>query len=480
MRGRREATLTCLLFIDLDDFKIVNDTSGHSTGDQLLTAVGERLSGALRRTDTAARLGGDEFAVLMEDAQQPLDAELLAAQVIQTLSRPFPLLEGSVSVSASVGVATARDSTGAEELLGHADLALYAAKAAGKRQWRRFQPELRVRMVERHDLQARLDRAISGEEFALRYQPVVDIRAERGGRLRGTGPLAAGPPHGGRPQEFISLAEETGAISQLGAWVLEKATAEAVGLQHVSGTADTPYISVNVSARQFGDTGFLDEVRKALGTPGLAPGSLQLELTETVLMRRDPQIEEVLRTLREMGVHIAVDDFGTGFSSLGYLRDFPIDVLKIDKSFIDDITLDTRQVALVEGMVNIADTLGIQVIAEGIEDPGQRDVLAEMGCRFGQGFLFARPMTAEQGAFLMRRLKREAELDAGRRGWAQRRPGRAGTGRHGGTRTGTPPAGRSDRSPYGRTRPSAADQRDERRGPGRGTRPATSAARTTG
>ncbi|MFI5995513.1 aminotransferase class I/II-fold pyridoxal phosphate-dependent enzyme [Streptomyces sp. NPDC051362] len=447
LRGRREATLTCLLFIDLDDFKIVNDTSGHSTGDRLLTAVGERLSGALRRTDTAARLGGDEFAVLMEDAQQPLDAELLAAQVIQTLSRPFPLLEGSVSVSASVGVATARDSTGAEELLGHADLALYAAKAAGKRQWRRFQPELRVRMVERHDLQARLDRAISGEEFALRYQPVVDIRA---GEVVGFEALARWPQArrtAVAPQEFISLAEETGAISRLGAWVLEKATAEAVGLQHVSGTADTPYISVNVSARQFGDTGFLDEVRKALGTPGLAPGSLQLELTETVLMRRDPQIEEVLRTLREMGVHIAVDDFGTGFSSLGYLRDFPIDVLKIDKSFIDDITLDTRQVALVEGMVNIADTLGIQVIAEGIENPGQRDVLAEMGCRFGQGFLFARPMTAEQGAFLLRR----------RNGKPNSTPG-AAAGRTGG-RAEREPAGTAARAPGPRPRVAQIDPR---------------------
>ncbi|MEU4167959.1 aminotransferase class I/II-fold pyridoxal phosphate-dependent enzyme [Streptomyces sp. NPDC026665] len=402
LRSRRGTTLTCLLFIDLDDFKMVNDTMGHSTGDHLLTAVGERLSGALRRTDTAARLGGDEFAVLMEDAKKPLDAELLAAQVIQALSRPFSLREGSVSVSASVGVATARDSTDAEELLGHADLALYAAKAAGKRQWRRFLPRLRVRMVERHDLQARLDGAVARSEFTLRYQPVVDINA---GEVVGFEALARWPhPQHDPvpPDQFIALAEETGHITPLGAWVLSNATTDIAGLQRTADGADPPYVSVNVSPRQFRDSGFLGEVRRALETPGLAPGSLQLELTETVLMRRDAQIQAVLYSLKDLGVHIAVDDFGSGYSSLRYLRDFPVDVLKIDKTFIDDIALDTRQVALVEGIVGLADTLGIQVIAEGIEDPVQRDLLAGMGCRFGQGFLFARPMTVQQSEFLLR------------------------------------------------------------------------------
>ncbi|MET7697852.1 aminotransferase class I/II-fold pyridoxal phosphate-dependent enzyme [Streptomyces sp. NPDC005485] len=402
LRGLRESTLTCLLFIDLDDFKLVNDTLGHSAGDHLLISVGERLSEALRRSDTAARLGGDEFAVLMEDAKEPLDAELLAAQVIQTLSRPFNLPEESVSVYASVGVATARDSTDAEELLSHADLALYAAKAAGKRQWRRFQPRLRVQMVERHDLQARLNSAIAGEEFALRYQPVVDITAGEvvGFEALARWPRAARDPV--PPEQFIALAEETGHITSLGAWVLENATADIVDLQRLTEPAASPYISVNVSARQFRDTGFLDQVRKALETPGLAPGSLQLELTETVMMGRDAQIQAVLASLKDLGVHIAVDDFGTGFSSLGYLREFPVDVLKIDRSFISDITQDSRQGALVEGIVNIADTLGLEVIAEGIEDSAQRDLLADMGCRFGQGYLFARPMTVEQSEFLLR------------------------------------------------------------------------------
>ncbi|WP_128378232.1 aminotransferase class I/II-fold pyridoxal phosphate-dependent enzyme [Streptomyces cavernae] len=403
LRGRRESKLTCLLFIDLDDFKLVNDTMGHTAGDHLLVSVADRLSKALRRSDTAARLGGDEFAVLMEDAKEPLDAELLAAQVIQTLARPFTLPDESVSITASVGVATAKDSTDADELLAHADLALYAAKAAGKRQWRRFQPLLHMRMVERHDLQSRLDRAIAEKEFTVQYQPVVDITA---GEVVGFEALARWPraPRSRvSPNEFINLAEETGYITPLGAWVMETATFDIANLQRLASKSDPlPYVSVNVSARQFRDAGFLEQVCKVLRTPGLAPGSLQLELTETVLLRRDDQIEGVLHSLKDMGVRIAVDDFGTGFSSLRYLRDFPIDVLKIDKSFIDDIAADTQQVALVEGIVHIADTLGLQVIAEGIEEPAQRDLLTQIGCQFGQGYLFFRPMSVDQSESVLR------------------------------------------------------------------------------
>ncbi|MET7691750.1 EAL domain-containing protein [Streptomyces sp. NPDC005483] len=404
LRGRRESTLTCLLFIDLDDFKIVNDTLGHSGGDQLLATVGERLSRTLRRSDTAARLGGDEFAVLMEGARQPVDAELLAAQVIQSLNRPFQLSDDSVNVSASVGVATAWDSVDPEELLALADLALYSAKSAGKHQWRRFQPDLRDNMAERHDLRARLDRAIADEEFSLLYQPVVDITV---GEVVGFEALARWP-HTRRgtvpPLQFIALAEETGQITPLGAWVLRNAAAGIARLQNrTPRPVPPPYVSVNVSARQWQDTGFLNEVRRSLDTAGLQPDSLQLELTESVLVRRDDHIDALLRTLKDLGVRIAVDDFGTGFSSLRYLRDFPIDVLKIDKTFIDDIPEDRKQVALVEGIVHLADSLGLQVIAEGIEEQAQRELLASIGCRFGQGYLFAPPMNLEESEIILRR-----------------------------------------------------------------------------
>ncbi|MCK8432942.1 EAL domain-containing protein [Streptomyces sp. D2-8] len=401
-RGHRESTSTCLLFVDLDDFKIVNDTLGHSVGDRLLCAVAERLSGTLRRTDTAARLGGDEFAVLMEDAEQPLDAEVLAAHVVRTLSRPFHLDVETVSVSASVGVATAQDSTNAGDLLALADLALYAAKTSGKRTWRRFRPQQRIRVVERHDLQARLDQAVAKEQFGVRYQPVVDIAR---GDVVGFEALLRWPEFGPDPVppgQFIPLAEETGHISALGAWVLRRATADLARLQHRTPGFGPPYLSVNVSARQWRDTSFLDEVCTALDTTGLAAGTLQLELTESVLMRWTEQIGAQIQALKDRGVRIAVDDFGTGFSSLRYLRDFPIDVLKIDKSFIDGIPQDPQQVALVEGIVHLADTLGLQVIAEGIEEEPQQELLADIGCRYGQGFLFARPLTLEQSEAVLR------------------------------------------------------------------------------
>ncbi|MGW5612208.1 putative bifunctional diguanylate cyclase/phosphodiesterase [Streptomyces sp. NPDC003877] len=402
-RGLRESTATCLLFIDLDDFKIVNDTLGHSVGDRLLCAVAERLSGSLRRTDTAARLGGDEFAVLMEGVQQPLDAEVLAGHVVRTLSRPFHLDVETVSVSASVGVATAEDSADAGGLLALADLALYAAKASGKRTWRRFQPQQRLRVVERHELQARLDRAVSEEQFGVRYQPVVDLAS---GAVVGFEALVRWPelcPDPVPPGQFIPLAEETGHISALGAWVLRRATADLARLQHRTPGSDPPYVSVNVSARQWRDTSFLDEVRTALDATGLAEGTLQVELTESVLMRRTEQFDAQIRALKDRQVRIAVDDFGTGFSSLRYLRDFPIDVLKIDKSFIDGIPQDPQQVALVEGIVRLAGTLGLQVIAEGIEEEPQRDLLAGLGCRYGQGFLFARPMTLDRAEAVLHR-----------------------------------------------------------------------------
>ncbi|MET9541729.1 aminotransferase class I/II-fold pyridoxal phosphate-dependent enzyme [Streptomyces sp. NPDC006553] len=403
LRGRRESTLTCMLFVDLDDFKVVNDTMGHSVGDELLVAVARRLTSVLRLTDTAARLGGDEFAVLIEGAREPRDAETLAAEIVHTLSQPFHLTDGAVSVSTSVGIATVLDSAHAEELLGHADLALYAAKAAGKKRWRLFHPEFHSRLVARHELQAGMDTAIADHAFALRYQPIVEVRD---GAPAGLEALIRWP-HARRgmvpPDQFIALAEESGHIMPLGAWVLEHAALDIARWQRARPGKAPLYASVNVSARQFRDPGFLEGVRRTLRSSGLAPGSLVLELTETVLMRRDAQIRTTMAALKDLGVAIAIDDFGTGFSSLSYLREFPIDVLKVDKSFIDNITTDPQQVALVEGIVRIADVLGLQVVAEGIEHEEQRALLADMGCRYGQGYLFARPMTAHQAESYLHR-----------------------------------------------------------------------------
>ncbi|MFB7476209.1 putative bifunctional diguanylate cyclase/phosphodiesterase [Kitasatospora sp. NPDC056184] len=401
-RSERSGAVTGVLFIDLDDFKVVNDTQGHAVGDELLVAVSLRISTALRASDTAARLGGDEFAVLVEDALEPADVGTIAQSLLTAFAEPFKLRAGAVRVSASVGVATTEDSVDATELLSHADLALYSAKAAGKRQWCLYQPALQAGLMARHELNENLDTAIAESAFRLYYQPIVDLQ---------TGDLIAFEalvrwPHDRRgmvlPDEFIALAEESGQIVPLGAWVLERATQEAAAWHALSTPARAAAglpplrVNVNVSARQFRDAGFVDVVRDALRSSGIPPESLVLELTESVLMRRDDRARTDMGTLGALGVGIAIDDFGTGYSSLSYLREFPISVLKIDKSFIDGLGLSQQQYALVEGITRIAETLDVQVIAEGIEHPEQRDLLAAMGCPLGQGYLFAHPLTAGQ------------------------------------------------------------------------------------
>ncbi|MBO1419417.1 EAL domain-containing protein [Streptomyces sp. FH025] len=407
-RGERSGAVTGVLFIDLDDFKVVNDTQGHAVGDELLVAVSLRVSTALRSSDTAARLGGDEFAVLVEDALRPADVDTIAGTVLAVFAEPFKLSAGAVRVSASIGVATTEDSVDPAELLTHADLALYAAKASGRRQWCHYRPALQAGLVERHELNENLDSAIAESAFQLYYQPIVDLR---------TGDLVAFEallrwPHDRRgmvlPDEFIALAEESGQIVPLGAWILERAAQEAALWHAASSTtreaAGRPplRVNVNVSARQFRDAGFVDVVRHALATSGIDPHTLVLELTESVLMRRDDRLRADMATLGDLGVGLAIDDFGTGYSSLSYLREFPISILKIDKSFIDGLGLSPQQYALVEGIARIADTLGVQVIAEGIEHPEQRDLLAAMGCPLGQGYLFAHPMDGPDARILVR------------------------------------------------------------------------------
>ncbi|GAA5018900.1 putative bifunctional diguanylate cyclase/phosphodiesterase [Kitasatospora paranensis] len=421
-RSGRRGTVTGVLFIDLDDFKMVNDTQGHAVGDELLVAVSLRISTALRTSDTAARLGGDEFAVLVEDALSPEDVGATASAVLSVFEEPFRLSSGAVRVAASVGVATTEDSEDSAELLTHADLALYSAKAAGKRQWCTYQPALQAGLVERHELNESLDTAIAESAFALYYQPIVDLA---GGELVAFEALVRWP-HERRgmvlPEEFISLAEESGQIVPLGAWVLERAAAEAArwqreigGLRETAGRSQLR-VSVNVSARQFRDAGFVDTVRRVVENSGMAPGTLVLELTESVLMRRDERVRTDMQMLGDLGVRIAIDDFGTGYSSLSYLREFPISILKIDKSFIDGLGHSQQQYALVEGIARIADTLGVQVIAEGIENTVQRDLLAAMGCPLGQGYLFARPLTADQAGLLVRDDAEPAGVRSGGKG----------------------------------------------------------------
>ena len=376
---------------------------GHGSGDELLTAVAGRLMAAVRPSDTAARLGGDEFALLIDDAPDTDAVEAFAERIVAAFTEPFPLTDAEVIATATVGVATSADSADADELLRHADLALYAAKTAGKRRWRRYQPALSAGMLRRREVQAALEEAVNNSEFTLVYQPIVELDS---GQIVGFEALIRWPhPQWGMmlPGQFITLAEETGHIVPLGAWVVRQALSDMVQWRRRMEAPDNagPHVSVNVSARQFRDPGFVTSVRQALRESGLPPSALLLELTESVLFGDSDRIGAELDELKEIGVRLAIDDFGTGYSSLSYLLQLPIDVLKIDKSFVTGIAASWRQHALVKGIVRLAGTLEVEVIAEGIETETERELLAGMGCQYGQGYLLSVPLEAAQAQELL-------------------------------------------------------------------------------
>ncbi|MCL6738319.1 putative bifunctional diguanylate cyclase/phosphodiesterase [Streptomyces neyagawaensis] len=406
VQAQRDGTIVGVLFVDVDDFKVVNDMHGHGVGDELLVALSLRLQTTVRASDTAARIGGDEFALLVEGSATPTGVERFTEHVMTAFADPFRLSVGPLSTYASIGVATTEDSIDSVELLTHADLALYAAKTAGKRQWRRYHPELQSGMAERAKLQEGLDSSSIETSFMVLYQPIVELAS---GRIAGFEALVRWP-HSARgmvlPEQFITLAEESGQIVPLGAWVLDQAASEAVRWEECvlhGGRSDrnTPYVSVNVSPRQFRDEEFHNVIRRALDLSAIEPSNLVLELTENVLMYNDERILAEMSSLTDLGIRIAIDDFGTGYSSLSYLREFPISILKIDKSFIDGLGRSPEQYALVEGITHLADTLGLTVIAEGVEDARQQESLISMGCRFGQGYLFAEPVSAEAAEHLV-------------------------------------------------------------------------------
>ena len=408
-----------VLFVDLDDFKVVNDTMGHGVGDELLVEVAARLAASVRASDTAARLGGDEFALLIDDAAGPDDVDAFAERIVAAFTEPFTLSEAKVLATATVGVATSADSGDVDELLRHADLALYAAKAAGKRRWRHYQPVLTSGMLRRREIQAALEDAVKSSAFTLVYQPIVSLES---GEIAGFESLIRWPhPRWGMmlPGQFIALAEETGLIVPLGAWVLRQALADVVQWRRdlpppavEPGAGDPfstapgsggPHVSVNVSARQFRDPGFVGSVRQALQASALPPSAVLLELTESLVLGGNEQIRADLNELKDIGVSLAIDDFGTGYSSLSYLLDLPIDVLKIDKTFVTGIAASWRRHALVEGIVRLARTLEVEVIAEGIETETERELLAGMGCQFGQGYLLSVPVDADTASGMLHR-----------------------------------------------------------------------------
>jgi diguanylate cyclase (GGDEF)-like protein/PAS domain S-box-containing protein len=385
-----------VLFVDLDDFKEVNDTLGHAVGDELLVTVARRITEAIDGGSMAARMGGDEFAIMIE-GRDTAAAEEVAGRIVAALAVPVEVGDGLggthiVSGAASVGVAAGVDADSATELLRHADLALYQAKGGDKGGWQRYRPELHGAMVQRLETRAALHEAIDEEQFALMYQPIVDLNT---GLVTGVESLVRWrhPVRGVLgPYHFIEVAEESGLIVAIGGWVLRESLAQFAGWRAADPSLTLQYVSVNVSARQFRTPGFVDLVREALASSGADPSWLLLEITESLVLRDAENVVSDLRILREMGVRIAIDDFGTGYSSLSYLRQMPVDVLKLDKSFIDDILGSDQQHTMVDTIVTLARNLDLAVVAEGIEDAGQRAALAGMGCPYGQGYLFSQPV----------------------------------------------------------------------------------------
>ncbi|MGO9902727.1 MAG: putative bifunctional diguanylate cyclase/phosphodiesterase [Solirubrobacteraceae bacterium] len=391
-----------VLFLDLDDFKTINDSLGHRAGDELLKLVAARIDELVRPTDTAARLGGDEFAVLAAGVTSIDAAREIAERVLQTLSLPFMIDERELNVTASVGIALSDGSVHADELLRNADMAMYAAKAGGKNAIHAFEQRMHRRAVKRLELRNELQRALANREFELDYQPIVSLQSRR---IAGAEALVRWRhPTRGRlaPDQFIALAEETGLIVPLGAWVLEQACTQVCAWETALHQAQRLYISVNVSVRQLHEDDFPDLVATVLARTGLAPESLVLEITEGLLADDSETIVRRLEKLKHLGLRIAVDDFGTGYSGLSHLQRFPIDILKIDKSFIDDLHNDHQKTSLVQGIINLSESLQLDVIAEGIEQTEQADQLRSINATLGQGFLYSKPISPDALLTLLR------------------------------------------------------------------------------
>jgi len=400
--GRGESPI--VLFLDLDDFKIVNDSQGHATGDRLLVTVADRLAGVVGSADLAARLGGDEFAVLLGPPSSGDRATLMARRIVDVLQLPFAVRGQDVAIGASVGVAIGRPGGRAGDLLRDADVAMYAAKAAGKRQVAIFDPAMRAAVVARHRLGVDLSHAIAEHQITVHFQPIVALDDER---VIGVEALArwSHPVRGEiGPTEFIRIAEEDGSILALGRSVLAQACHAVAKWQRDVPGFEEIRVHVNVSARQVREPDFLDDVDRVIRDSGIRTGTLIVEMTETAMLLDTAATLEVFAALKSRGIRISVDDFGTGYSSLGYLRRFPVDSLKIAAEFVPgrDVLDDAKSWLAANTIVVLGEAMGLEVIAEGIELPEQAERLRALGCPQGQGFLFGRPGDAQSIEALLR------------------------------------------------------------------------------
>jgi len=397
----RHSKKVAVLFLDLDGFKHINDSLGHPTGDKLLQSIAKRLVACVRSSDTVSRQGGDEFVVLLSEMEQAEDAAISALRVLQAVAEAHTIEHHDLHVTASIGLSVfPDDGKDAETLIKNADTAMYQAKENGRQSYQFFRPAMTVRAVERQSIEENLRRALERREFTLHYQPKIRLRT---GEITGAEALLrwTHPVRGSvSPAQFIPVAEDCGLILPIGQWVLREACKQARSWLDAGLSLGT--IAVNISSMEFRDDNFLESVFAILSETGLDPRSLELELTESVLMKRAESAASVLKTLRARGVQIAVDDFGTGYSSLSYLRKFPIDALKIDQSFVRQITSAPDDSTIVTAVISMGRSMKLRVVAEGVETREELAFLQTHQCDEAQGFYFSRPVLPHQFAMLLK------------------------------------------------------------------------------
>ena len=395
--AHRHLGLVVVMFLDLDGFKHINDSLGHSTGDKLLQSIARRLEDSVRAPDTVCRLGGDEFIMLLQDVAHPKDALIVAKRVLAALAEAHSVGDRVLHVTASIGVSLyPDDGLDAETLIKNADTAMYQAKESGHGTLKFFRQEMNVRAVERQSLEEDLRGALDREEFTLHYQPKINLKT---GAITGAEALIRweSPTRGTiPPMQFIPVAEDSGLILPIGAWVLREACAQQRAW--VDAGLRVPAVAVNVSAVQFQDEIFLEGLFQTLDTTGLDPSNLELEVTEGVLMKHAKCAASIVQILRNRGIRVSVDDFGTGYSSLSYLQQFPLDALKIDRSFVCGINANPGGTAIVNASINVGRSLNLRVIAEGVETAGDLAFLKAHHCEEAQGFYFSKPVPADQFA----------------------------------------------------------------------------------
>jgi diguanylate cyclase (GGDEF)-like protein len=400
-RADRQSTAVGLLLLDLDNFKVVNDTLGHNSGDQLLRLVAQRLLDTLRTHDVICRIGGDEFVVIIEAAEAANEADAVARKILLALSEPFLLDHHLLHISASIGVAAyPAHGDNAQSLMRGADTAMYHAKNQGRNAYQMFLPEMAARAHKRLTMEANLRRALQNDELTLHYQPQIDVNS---GRMTGLEVLTRwtcpelGPVS---PAEFIPVAEESGVIVPLGRWVLQTACRQAAAWYNAGLFDDIAHFAVNLSAAQTRDKGLMDQILGLLDETGLPANLLELEITEGVMMENVNANLELMARIQAAGIHLSIDDFGTGYSSMAYLKRFPVDQLKIDRSFVSGVPGDGAAIA--HAIIAMAHSLNLSVVAEGVETGQQLDFLREAGCDIMQGYYFAKPMAAAQLEQLLR------------------------------------------------------------------------------